>query len=246
MDLNDVAASLQSTNPEMAAVVETFNTNFQATLGRVQTLEKDVKTSAEKRDALKTIVRNATGLDDISPDSLSAFLASKGEGQSDILRTEITELQGKLAGSANAVDEVSGEYEKTIFGLKLDRAVNMLGAQDEVHSPHAYNVILGELSTGATFENDEIVYKNPDGSSVFTSDGQPSGIKSKYEDMKADERFSYLFKEQFKSGGGKSPAATGPKADAGGVSLKRATMNDTDKVKYISKHGMGAYKNLPM
>jgi len=220
--------------------------NFQQTLGRVQALEKDVKTSAEKRDALKTLVRNATGLDDISEESLTQFLASKGDGQAEIFKKEIDDLKGKLAGSANAVDEVASEYEKQIFGLKLDRAVNMLGAQDEVHSPHAYNVILDELSRGATFENDEIVYKNPDGSSIFTADGQPAGIKSRYEDMKADEAFSYLFKDQFKSGGGKSPAAKGPTQDAGGITLKRSTMADTDKVKYISKHGMAAYKNLPM
>ena len=245
MTIQDVAAHLQTANPEMAAIVTSYTGNMETALGQVQTLQKDVKTSAEKRDALKTIVRNATGLDDISQESLTAFLASKGDGQSDILRTEITELQGKLAGSVNAVDEVSGEYEKTIFGLKLDRAVNMLGAADEVHSPHAYNVIIDELSRGATFEKDEIVYKNEDGSSIFTKDGQAAGIKSRYEDMKADEAFSYLFKEQFKSGGGK-PAASGPTSDAGGVTLKRSSMSDTDKVKYISKHSMSAYRNLPM
>ena len=245
MDLNDVAASLQSTNPEMATIVNTFNTNFQTNMAQIQELQKDVKTSAEKRDALKTIVKNATGLDDITQESLVGFLNAKGDGQSDILRTEITELQSKLAGAAGAVDEVSGVYEKQIFGLKLDRAVSMLGVQDEVHSPHAYDVIVGELSGGAGFENDEIVYKNADGSSIFTNDGQPAGIKSRYEDMKSDERFSYLFKDQFKSGGGKS-ADRGPQQDAGGASLKRSTLSDADKVQYISKHGMGAYKNLPM
>jgi len=48
MDINDVAASLQQTNPEMAAVVSAFSNNFQENLGRIQTLEKDVKISAEK------------------------------------------------------------------------------------------------------------------------------------------------------------------------------------------------------
>jgi len=246
MDLNDVAASLQSTNPEMAQVVSTFNENFQQNLSQIQTLQKDVKTAAEKRDGLKTLIRNTTGLENITEEALTEYLSGKGGEQAEILRKEVQELQGKLAGSANAVDEVASEYEKQIFGLKLDRAVNMLGAQDEVHSPHAYNVILGELSRGATFDGDEIVYKNDDGSSVFTTDGQPMGIKGKYEEMKADEAFSYLFKDQFKSGGGKSPVVKGPQQDAGGAQLKRSAMSDAEKAKYIAKHSMAAYRNLPM
>ena len=246
MDLNDVAATLQKTNPELAQVVETFNNNFQNNMAQIQTLQKDVKTAVEKRDGLKTLVRNATGLNDLTEESLSGFLASKGDEQSGILRKEVEELQHKLGEVTGSVDNVKSEYEQKIFGLKLDRAVNMLGAQNEVHSPHAYNVILDELSRGATFENDEIVYKNEDGSSVFTHDGQPAGIKSRYEDMKANESFSYLFKDQFKAGGGKPAGPQGPKRDAGGAALKRSTLSDADKVKYISKHGMGAYKALPM
>ena len=246
MDLNDVAATLQNTNPEMAQVVETFNQNFQANVQQIQTLQKDVKTAVEKRDGLKTLVRNATGLNDLTEESLSNFLSSKGDEQSGILRKEVEELQLKLGETTGSIDQVRNEYEQKIFGLKLDRAVNMLGAQDEVHSPHAYNVILDELSRGATFENDEIVYKNEDGSSVFTHDGSTAGIKSRYEDMKADERFSYLFKDQYKSGGGKPAGPTGPTMDAGGAALKRSTLSDADKVTYIAKHGMGAYKALPM
>jgi len=244
MTIADVAATLQSTNPEAAQALTDYQTNFNNTLGRVATLEKDIKGAAEKRDSLKTIIRNATGLEDVNENALTEFLTSKGDGQADIFKKEITELQTRLSEGANAVDEVSNKYEGQIFGLKLDRAVNMLGASNEVHSPHAYGVILEELARGANFDGDEIVYKNQDGTSVFTQDGQPAGIKSRYEEMKADEKFSYLFKEQFKSGGGKAPS--GPTTNDQGATLKRSTMTDVDKAKYIAKNGMASYKGLPL
>ncbi len=246
MTLPDIAQELEKTNPDAAKFLTEVNENFQSTLGRVQTLEKDIKSAAEKRDSLKTIIRNATGLEEINEEALSEYLTSKGDGQAEILKKELQELQGRLSESANAVDEVSSQYEKQIFDLKLDRAVNMLGVQDEVHSPHAYHVILEELSQGAQFDGDEIVYKNPDGTTIFTADGKPAGLKARYEEMKADEKFSYLFKDQFKSGGGKSPAPKGPTVGENGVTLKRSQMSDTEKVKYISKNGMAAYKLLPM
>ena len=244
MTLTDIAVTLRDTNPEAAQYLTTYGETFDTNLVQIQTLQKDVKTSVEKRDALKTIIRNATGLTDINEDALNGFLSSKGDGQADIFKKEIAELQTRLGEGANAVDEVSTKYEQEIFGLKLDRAVNMLGAQDEVHSPHAYSVILEELSSGANFDGDEIIYRNIDGTSIFTLDGQPAGIKSRYEEMKADERFSYLFKEQFKSGGGKAPS--GPVVNDQGVTLKRSTMGDSEKVKYISKNGMAAYKALAL
>ena len=246
MTLPDIAQELEKTNPDAAKFLTEVNENFQSTLGRVQSLEKDIKTAAEKRDSLKTIIRNATGLEEINEEALQEYLTSKGDGQAEILKKELQELQGRLSESANAVDEVSSQYERQIFDLKLDRAVNMLGVQEEVHSPHAYHVILEELSKGAQFDGDEIVYKNPDGTTIFTADGKPAGLKARYEEMKADEKFSYLFKDQFKSGGGKSPAPTGPTVGENGVTLKRSQMSDTDKVKYIAKNGMPAYRNLPM
>jgi hypothetical protein len=244
MTIADITASLQDSNPEAATALQAYQTNFDNTLGRVAILEKDIKGAAEKRDSLKTIIRNATGLQDVTEDGLTEFLTSKGGGQADIFKKEIGELQARLSEGANAVDEVSTKYEKEIFGLKLDRAVNMLGVQDEVHSPHAYGVILEELARGAIDEGDTFAYKNDDGTSVFTQDGQPAGLKSRYEEMKADERFSYLFKEQFKAGGGKAPA--GPATNDQGVTLKRSTMDDASKAAYIAKNGMPAYKQLPL
>jgi len=244
MTIADVTQTLQEVNPQAATVLSEYQENFNNTVARVQGLEKDIKTAAEKRDSLKTIIRNSTGLSDITEDALTEFLNSKGDGKVEIFKKEISELQSRLSEGANAVDEVSSKYEKEIFQLKLDRAVNMLGAQNEVHSPHAYQVILDELSRGAQFNGDEVVYKNEDGTTVFTQDGQPAGIKARYDEMKADERFSYLFKEQFKSGGGKAP--TGPTINEQGITLKRSAMGDAEKAKYIAKNGMDAYRKLPL
>ncbi len=121
----------------------------------------------------------------------------------------------------------------------------MLGAPQEVHSPHAYDVILKELSAGATFNDDgSIGYKNEDGTTIYGENGKELTLQGRYEQLKADDTFSYLFKDQFKTGGGK-PANSGPQKDAGGTTLRRSKMSEEDKVKYISKYSMSGYMALP-
>jgi len=238
-ELTPIIASLEKDNPAAAQTLTNFQTANNQALSRVSELEKDLKTSAEKRDRLKTIIRGATGLEEINADTLADVL--KG-GDVEVYKNEITSLQSKLAEGATAVDDVSKTYEEKIFKLQLDRVVNTIGAQTEVHNPHAYNVVFQELLKNATMEGDDIVYKNDDGTTVYAEGGTPATVMSQYDAIKADDSFAYLFKEQFKSGGGKAP--TGPKTTNGGETIRRSTMADNDKVKYIAQHGMGAYKNL--
>jgi len=239
-ELTPIIASLEKDNPAAAATLTAFQTANTQVLDRVSTLEKDLKVSAEKRDQLKTIIRQATGLEEINTETLGEVL--KG-GDVEVYKNEITQLQSKLAESATAVDDVSKTYEGKIFNLQLDRVVNTLGAQNEVHNPHAYNVVFNELTKNATKEGDDIVYKNEDGTTIYAEGGTPATVMSQYEAIKANDNFSYLFKEQFKSGGGKAP--TGPTTTNGGETIRRSKISDADKVKYIAAHGMGAYKNLP-
>ncbi len=238
-ELTPIIASLEKDNPAAAATLTAFQTASNQALSRVSELEKDLKTSAEKRDQLKTIIRGATGLEEITADTLGEVL--KG-GDVDVYKNEITQLQTKLAEGATAVDEVSKGYEDKIFKLQLDRVVNTIGAQGEVHNPHAYNVVFGELFKNAVMDGDDIAYKNEDGTTIYAEGGTPATVMSQYEAIKADDNFAYLFKEQFKSGGGKAPS--GPKTTNGGETIRRSTLKDEDKVKYIAQHGMGAYKNL--
>lgn len=245
LDMNtitEVIASLEGTNPVAAQTLTDFQTASNQALTRVGTLEKDLKTSSEKRDKLKNIIRTATGLDEITEEGLTEILAA-GEGQSDVYKKEIAGLQGKLLDSASAVDDVSAGYEKQIFGLQLDRVVNMLGAAGEVHNPHAYNVVLEELSRDAQFDGNEVVYKNADGTTIYADGGAPASVKSRYDEIRADDNFAYLFKEPFKTGGSKAP--TGPTQGQGGETIRRSKVTDDDKVKYIAKHGMAAYRQLP-
>jgi len=213
-ELTTIIASLEKDNPAAAQTLTNFQTANNQALSRVSELE-------------------------ITADTLADVL--KG-GDVEVYKNEITSLQSKLAEGATAVDDVSKTYEEKIFKLQLDRVVNTIGAQGEVHNPHAYNVVFGELLKNAAMDGDDIVYKNADGTTIYAEGGTPATVMSQYEAIKANDAYSYLFKEQFKSGGGKAP--TGPKTNNGGETIRRSTMADNDKVKYIAQHGMGAYKNL--
>lgn len=242
MEITEVIATLEKDNPAAAEALTDFQTSSNNALTRIGTLEKDLKTSAEKRDKLKHIIRNSTGLDEITEENLSEILAA-GDGQADVYKAEIKQLQDKLLDSAGAVDDVSAGYEKTIFGLQLDRVVTMLGASDEVHNSHAYATVLEELSRNAQMDGTDVVYKNQDGTTVYADGGNPATVKSRYDEIRADDKFSYLFKAPFKTGGSKSPS--GPTTTNGGETIRRSKLDDKAKVKYIAKNGMTAYKQLP-
>jgi len=243
MDINEVASSLQKDNPQAYQVITDYVTASNNAQVKIGDLEKNVKGSAEKRDQLKTIIRNSTGLEEITEEGLVEFL-SKGDGQADIYKKEIGGLQAKLLDSANAVDTVSAKYEEQIFGLNLDRVVTMLGAANEVHNTHAYGVVFNALKQNAQMEGSDIVYKNEDGTTIYAESGNPASVQSMYEKIRGDDEFSYLFKEQYLAGGGKGPQ--GPKTSNGGETLRRGSMSDGDKTAYIAKHSMAAYRQLPL
>jgi hypothetical protein len=245
-DLNDVMTHLnESGNVELAQVIEGFNNNFTQNVERIGTLELDVKTSAEKRDALKTMIRNATGLESITEEGLKNILASKDGGQAvDILTKENNNLRNQLAEGANAVDAVTERFVGEINQMKLERAASMLGAEEQTKGNHAFKTVLAELAKNAKFDGEEITYKNPDGTTIFAKEGSPAGIKDVFEALKNQPEFEYLFKDQYKKGGGKNPA--GPTSNDSGVKLRRSTMTSEEKVSYIAKNSLAAYSGLPL
>jgi len=246
MDVNEAIAKIEKQFPDEAAAIANFQTTFTNTLGKVSSLEKDLKVAAEKRDQLKTTIREATGLEEITTDALKSVLSNGNDEKAEIYQKEIQQLQEKLGQSASAVDEVSQKYEAKIFNLQMDRAANMLGAHDEVHGKHAYETVLKELARGAHFNDDgTITYKNEDGTTAYGTNGKELTLQGRYEQLKGDDDFAYLFKSQFITGGGKAGAPKGPSQDAGGAALRRSKMGDTDKVAYIAKYGLSAYSSLP-
>jgi len=242
MDITEIVSILEKDNPTAAQTLTDYQTTSNNNLVRIGDLEKDLRTSAEKRDRLKHTIRTATGLTEITEESLTDVLTA-GEGQTEVYKKEIEGLQSKLLESASDVDDVSAGYEKTIFGLNLDRVVTMLGAANEVQNSHAYGVVLAELGRGAQLEGSDIVYKNDDGTTIYADGGAPASVKSRYEELRANDDFTYLFKEQYIKGGGR--VVSGPTTSSGGETIRRSKISDEEKVKYVAKHGMAAYKQLP-
>jgi hypothetical protein len=244
MEIVEMISALEKTNPEIASSLGEYQATFGQNVARINKLELDLQTAAEKRDKLKTIIRSATGLEEITEDSLKGVLA-KGDDEKVVgYKKDIETLQHKLSENDSVVEGIKNKYESDIFNLRLERSVSMIGAKDEVHSPHAYNIVLNELAKGAIFEDGNVIYKNEDGSTKFGKGGQTATIMSVYEDLKANPEFSYIFKEQYKTGGGKK--SLGPKSDASGHSLRRSKMSDDEKRLYIEKHKIEAYKQLPL
>lgn len=241
MDITKIIAGLENTDPTSAKTLTEFQKAHSNNISRISDLEKNLKQSSEKRDQLKTLIRNATGLEEITEEALTEALNK--DGQVDVYKKEIKTLQEKLLDSASVVDKVSSQYERQIFDLQLDRVINMMGVHADVHNQHAYKVIMQELAKNAVFDGKDIVYKNEDGTTIYASGGNPATARSQYEALRSNEDFGYLFKEQFVTGGGKAPK--GPTTTSSGDVIRRSKLSDEDKVKYIAKNGMDAYKQLP-
>lgn len=211
MDINEAVTTIETTNPDVAKVFTEYIKNFNTTLDRVKTLELDLSKSTTKRDALKTIIRNSTGLSEITEEGLKNILNTQSNN-TDVYKNEITQLQGKLLESTNAVNEVKRGYESELFTLRFEQLATKLGVSSQVQSPHAYSMVLEELRKGATFdETGNVGYKNPDGTTQYSSGGVPTTLATKYDDLRGNSNYGYMFKDPYKSGGGKTPHSTTPK-----------------------------------
>lgn len=198
-------------NEELTGALAAVKASFSSNIDRINSLEKDVKSSAEKRDAIKTMVRGKLGLDELSEESLDKFLSSNKKKGNDEFVAEKKQLEDMIAMLQEEKSGLSNKLQNTINMNKVEKTLNSLGAGSETNGEKAYELLLTEASRGVSFNEDgSIVFKANDGTTIRNTDGSPMSIQDRYNQLKDSDEFGFLFKEPAsKSGSGYKGGARG-------------------------------------
>jgi ribosomal protein L16 Arg81 hydroxylase len=215
------------TNEEQETIsIEDFNklkeTNNDL-VQRLNFLEKEAKTAFTKRDELK--------------DKIRELQEKKDEGES--TKTDDKELQNlksQLDSILSEKEQLQTEFQSYKEVTALERAlsnVNIEAANDKTR-----NIITDMLKSNATMENGQIVYKSPDGTTLY-NDGKPVTLEHKLKDLQNDESLRGLFAPTVKQGSGSSPS------NGNKVLHKDVTkMTHTEKAKLMKELGEEKYLEL--
>ncbi len=189
-------------------------------VGKISHLEKDSKKAFSKRDeAIGTVnrVKEYFGVEALDEDTLKTV---KG-GSND---SEINNLREQLKQAVDSKTEIESEYGAFKNASILEQAINEAGIAGTVANPEMYKVVKSLLQENASvLESGEVVYVNPDGSTVYNG-AKPLTLQDRAQQIALDDSYAGLFKPQGSGGSGSkktSGSAGGAKPNFGGSKAER-------------------------
>lgn len=213
MDLEKVKALL-SDNSEaqqfVSSLAEKAENATQLT-EKVNSLELKANEAINSRQQLKELIKNTTGLSEVSEDALKSLLGNKLKGDDKSI-AEINNLKKLLEEASNESKNISQTYEQKLQKLALDNALANAGLGANVANEAMYGIVAQLVKDGATYENDSIVYKNADGTTKYGNNGKPMTINDRVAELKSDTNYAGLFKLDVKSGSGTPPLSVSGKS----------------------------------
>ena len=205
MDLEKVKALL-SDNSEaqqfVSSLAEKAENSTQLT-EKVNSLELKANEAITSRQQLKELIKNTTGLSEVSEDALKGLFNNKSKGDDKSI-AEINNLKKLLEEASNESKNTVQTYEQKLQKLALDNALANAGLGANVANEAMYGIVAQLVKDGATYENDSIVYKNADGTTKYGNNGKPMTINDRVAELKSDTNYAGLFKLDVKSGSGTS------------------------------------------
>ena len=238
MDLEKVKALL-SDNSEaqqfVSSLAEKAENATQLT-EKVNSLELKANEAITSRQQLKELIKNTTGLSEVSEDALKGLLDNKSKGD-DKSMAEINNLKKLLEEASNESKNISQTYEQKLQKLALDNALANAGLGANVANEAMYGIVAQLVKDGATYENDSIVYKNADGTTKYGNNGKPMTINDRVAELKSDTNYAGLFKLDVKSGSSTPPTTTQTKVVKTISRSQFESMNPADKASFFANGG---------
>ena len=223
------------------AVAET-TTTLTTTTERVGILEKELEGSIGKKNKLRDIIKQNTGLEEISEENFNKFIADlKAKGGDETLRADNQKLQGMVGEYKSKLEEISGTYESKINGIKLEKAILETGEISGIESSVAKNLILEKAKEGAVVSDNGIAYLDANGSTVLKGDGTPLTLSDKIAMMREDADYAILFPDKRKKGGSKGV----DNQSVGNYGVKDLSkLTRTEKAKLMKELSPAEYQEL--
>lgn len=201
MEIKDILEKL-SDNSEMVQFVTNLNDkaqNVESLTAKVNDLENKATEAINKRQGLKDLIRNTLGVDEISEDNLKALLDNKGKPDEKAL-AEITNLKTLLKKANADKDELKNGYESQLDSFVLTNNIRDLGIGSMASTPAMEATILNMMKDGAVRDGDKILYKNADGTTIYSESGKEMTPSDRLNQLRANQDYAPLFKPTSKSG----------------------------------------------
>jgi len=231
MEIKDILEKL-SDDSQMVDFVKGLNDKAQNVEGlttKVNDLERKSTEAIEGRQALKTLVRNTLGVDDVSEDSLKAILDNKAKPD-EKSQLEIDNLKKMIETLNTEKTQIQTDSTKVIQDFHLTNSIRDLGIGQMASTKIAESQLVDILKDGVTIENGKAVYKSEDGTTQFHN-GVEMNTTHKLDSIKANPDYAHLFKSSTNSGSGTSGTngTSNTSSNMGGTKEER-TKSIQDKI----------------
>jgi len=182
--------------PELLKEIESLYESNNENVKRIGVLETELSGAIEKKKNLQDMVREVTGISELSKDNLKKFAENADEG----LKADNETLQANYQKLKDEFDAVGTKHEAEVSEMILKDTLRGLGISDKVQNDRAFQELTKLVLDGA--ERDGATFKFKDGDkTLFNERNQPMTVEDKVLELQNGE-FSFLFKQAQGGGAG--------------------------------------------
>jgi len=228
-------------NEELLNAVKGVKGSMGANLDRMSYLEKELQGTISKRDRQAELVKSKLGLEELTEEALEKALSSKTKSGSAEFEAEKRKLEDMVSMLQTEKESLTSKHQSVMNQYKIERGLNDLGASSEVNGSKAYDILLSEVTSNASFDGDTLVFRANDGTTIRNADGTPMSLADRYNQLKDSDELKFLFIEakpksgsstQSTKGGGNKITSLAGLNDAQRLALYR---NDPELFKKLSQ-----------
>lgn len=190
-------------NEELLNAVKGVKGSMGANLDRMSYLEKELQGTISKRDRQAELVKSKLGLEELTEEALEKALSSKTKTGSAEFEAEKRKLEDMVSMLQTEKESLTSKHQSVMNQYKIERGLNDLGASSEVNGSKAYDILLSEVTSNASFDGDTLVFRANDGTTIRNADGTPMSLADRYNQLKDSDELKFLFlADKQKSGSG--------------------------------------------
>lgn len=194
-------------NEDAIKFVETMDSTKNDLTQQVNSLEVKFNEARDGRDKTKEslrYVKEKLGIDEINDDTLAKALKKKGGDDA-----ELQNLQKLLEEANGKTKEVENEYKGKLAKYVMQNELSKTGLAQEAYNSKMYSILETEVLRDAVYENDQIIFKNADGSTLYGDKGKPMALEDRVAMLRSDPTYAPMFKPSNNGGGGSGGSQNG-------------------------------------
>ena len=191
--------------PELIKEVGGYFSQSQEVAKRINSLEKMRDEAVDKYGKLKGLIRETTGLNELTKESIAGAFAS--DEALDALKSDNLTLQQTMKTLQSEKDGLGATHEQELSKMIMLEQLRGMEMDSQVWNPKALEDLANDLLKGTKRDNNTFTFLNDDNTSKFNANGQPMGINDRVSELRESGE-TYYFKPATGAGGGGKPTPT--------------------------------------